>query len=118
MENTDKNILIWEEKFNKYIDFEILERYENQQAQLINYLNIKYNKKLSFISKDIFTPNFYKNLNKLISNYKKSIYYYIIISVFFIIILLHSLFVYFNYFLTYIYLAIIIIAFIILHYFN
>ena len=102
----------------KYIDFEILERYENQQAQLINYLNIKYNKKLSFISKDIFTPNFYKNLNKLISNYKKSIYYYIIISVFFIIILLHSLFVYFNYFLTYIYLAIIIIAFIILHYFN
>jgi len=99
-----------------YIDFAILERYDKQISQLINHLNIKYNKNLSFWSKHIFTPNFYKKFNTLIANYKKSIYYYIFISMIFIIILLHSLFVYFNYVLTYIYLAIIGIALIILYY--
>jgi|LakMenE18May11ns_1017448.scaffolds.fasta_scaffold9921937_3 hypothetical protein len=114
----DKNLpyIIKEDKDIKYINFEILERYDKQKSQLINHLNIKYNKKLSFWSKHIFTPNFYKNLNTLIANYKKNIYYYIFISMIFIIILLHSLFVYFNYVLTYIYLAIIGIALIILYY--
>jgi hypothetical protein len=108
--------IINENKNINYINFEILERYDKQKSQLINHLNIKYNKNLSFSSKHIFTPNFYKKLNTLIANYKKNIYYYIFISMIFIIILLHSLFVYFNYFLTYIYLSIIIIAFIILYY--
>ena len=114
----DKNLpyIIKENKDIKYINFEILERYDKQKSQLINHLNIKYNKNLSFWSKHIFTPNFYKKLNTLIANYRKNIYYYIFISMIFIIILLHSLFVYFNYFITYIYLSIIIIAFIILYY--
>jgi hypothetical protein len=114
----DKNLpyIIKENKDIKYINFEILERYDKQKSQVINYLNVKYNKNLSFWSKHIFTPNFYKNLNTLIANYKKNIYYYIFISMIFIIILLHSLFVYFNYVLTYIYISIIIIAFIILYY--
>jgi hypothetical protein len=108
--------IINETKEIKYINFQILERYDKQKSQLINHLNIKYNKNLSFWSKHIFTPNFYKKLNTLIANYKKNIYYYIFISMIFIIILLHSLFVYFNYVLTYIYISIIIIAFIILYY--
>jgi hypothetical protein len=108
--------IINETKEIKYINFQILERYDKQKSQLINHLNIKYNKNLSFWSKHIFTPNFYKKLNTLIANYKKNIYYYIFISMIFIIILLHSLFIYFNYVLTYIYISIIIIAFIILYY--
>jgi hypothetical protein len=108
--------IINETKEIKYINFEILERYDKQKSQLINHLNIKYNKNLSFWSKHIFTPNFYKKLNTLIANYRKNIYYYIFISMIFIIILLHSLFVYFNYVLTYIYISIIIIALIILYY--
>lgn len=102
----------------KYIDLEILEDFETQKSQFINYLNIKFNKNLIFSSKNIFTSNFYKNLKKLISNYKMNIYYYIAISIAFIIILLHCLFVYFNYVLTYIYTSIIIISLIILYYFN
>jgi hypothetical protein len=102
----------------KYIDLELLEDYENQKSQLINYLNIKYNKNLSYSSKNILTPDFYKKITKLISNYKMNIYYYIAISIFFIIILLHSLFIYFNYVLTYIYIIAIILSLIILYYFN
>jgi hypothetical protein len=101
-----------------YINLELLEDYPEQQLELLKYLNIKYNKKLSFTSKNIFTAEFNKKLNKLISNYKLNIYYYIIISVFFIIILLHGLFVYLNNILASIYLILIILSLIILYYFN
>ena len=86
-----------------------------QQKQLLNYLNKKYNKLLLFSSKNIFTPNFNKNLHNLISNYKINIYYFIGISIYFIIILLHGLFVYFNYLLTYIYVSLVILSLIILY---
>ena len=102
----------------RYIDLEILEDFEVQQKQLLNYLNKKYNKLLLFSSKNIFTPNFNKNLHNLISNYKINIYYFIGISIYFIIILLHGLFVYFNYLLTYIYVSLVILSLIILYYFN
>jgi hypothetical protein len=101
-----------------YINLELLEDYPEQQLELLKYLNIKYNKKLSFTSKNIFTAEFNKKLNKLISNYKLNIYYYIIISVFFIIILLHGLFVYLNNILASIYLILIILSLIMLYYFN
>jgi hypothetical protein len=107
-----------ESKIITYIDLELLEDYPIQQRELLKYLNSKYNKKLSFTSKNIFTADFNKKLNNTISNYKKNIYYYIAISVCFIIILLHSLFVYFNNILASIYLTLIIIALIILYYFN
>jgi hypothetical protein len=108
----DKNNII------RYIDLEILEDFEVQQKQLLNYLNKKYNKLLLFSSKNIFTPNFNKNLHNLISNYKINIYYFIGISIYFIIILLHGLFVYFNYILTYVYVSLVILSLIILYYFN
>ena len=107
-----------DEKTITYINFELLEDYPIQQGELLKYLNSKYNKKLSFTSKNIFTADFNKQLNNTISNYKINIYYYITISVFFIIILLHGLFIYFNKTLTYIYLTLIIISLIILYYFN
>ena len=102
----------------KYIDLEILQDFEPQQKQFLNYLHKKYNKSLLFSSKNIFTPNFNKKLEKLISNYKINIYYFIGISIYFIIILLHGLFVYFNYLLTYIYVSLVILSLIILYYFN
>ena len=105
-------------KDNTYIDFELLEDYPEQQLELLKYLNLKYNKNFSFTSKNIFTPDFIKKLNNLISNYKINIYYYIAISVFFIVILLHGLFVYLNNILASIYLIIIILSLIILYYFN
>jgi hypothetical protein len=101
-----------------YIDLESLEDYPQQQSELFKYLNNKYNKKLSFTSKNIFTADFNKKLAKSISNYKLNIYYYIIISLLLIILLLHGLFVYFNYALTYIYFGIIILSLIIMYYFN
>lgn len=101
-----------------YIDLESLEYYPQQQSELFKYLNNKYNKKLSFTSKNIFTADFNKKLAKSISNYKLNIYYYIIISLLLIILLLHGLFVYFNYALTYIYFGIIILSLIIMYYFN
>lgn len=106
------------EKTITYINFELLEDYPIQQGELLKYLNFKYNKKLSFTSKNIFTADFNKQLNNTISNYKINIYYYITISVFFIIILLHGLFIYFNRTITFIYLILIIISLIILYYFN
>ena len=106
------------ETYITYINLELLEDYPVQQGELLKYLNSKYNKKLSFTSKNIFTADFNKQLNNTISNYKINIYYYITISVFFIIILLHGLFIYFNKTLTYIYLTLIIISLIILYYFN
>jgi hypothetical protein len=101
-----------------YIDLESLEDYPQQQSELFKYLNNKYNKKLSFTSKNIFTADFNKKLAKSILNYKLNIYYYIIISLLLIILLLHGLFVYFNYALTYIYFGIIILSLIIMYYFN
>ena len=101
-----------------YINFELLEDYPEQQLELLKYFNIKYNKNFSFTSKNIFTPDFIKKLNKSISNYKINIYYYIAISVFFIVILLHGLFVYLNNILASLYLIIIILSLIILYYFN
>ena len=101
-----------------YIDFELLEDYPEQQLELLKYFNVKYNKNFSFTSKNIFTPDFIKKLNKSISNYKINIYYYIAISVFFIVILLHGLFVYLNNILASLYLIIIILSLIILYYFN
>lgn len=102
----------------KYIDLEILEDFELQRKQLLDYLNKKYNKSLLYGSKNIFTADFSKKLEKLISNYKINIYYFIGISIYFIIIILHSLFVYFNYILTYIYILLVIISLIILYYYN
>jgi hypothetical protein len=101
-----------------YINFELLEDYPIQQKELLKYLDLKYNKKLSFTSKNIFTADFNKKLNNTISNYKTIIYYYIAISVCFIIILLHGLFVYFNRTLASIYFSLIIIALIVLYYYN
>jgi len=101
-----------------YINFELLEDYPTQQKELLKYLDLKYNKKLSFTSKNIFTADFNKKLNNTISNYKTIIYYYIAISVCFIIILLHGLFVYFNRTLASIYFSLIIIALIVLYYYN
>jgi hypothetical protein len=101
-----------------YIDLELLEDYPQQQSELLKYLNNKYNKKLSFTSKNIFTADFNKKLAKSISNYRLNIYYYIIISLLLIILLLHGLFTYFNYALTYIYFGIIILSLIIMYYFN
>jgi hypothetical protein len=107
-----------DEKIITYINFELLEDYPQQQKELLKYLDLKYNKKLSFTSKNILTADFNKKLNNLISNYKINIYYYIAISVCFIIILLHGLFVYFNKSLAFIYFSLIIISLIILYYFN
>ena len=90
-----------------------MEDYPQQQKELLKYLDLKYNKKLSFTSKNILTADFNKKLNNLISNYKINIYYYIAISVCFIIILLHGLFVYFNKSLAFIYFSLIIISLII-----
>ena len=101
-----------------YIDLELLEDYPEQQLELLKYFNVKYNKTFSFTSKNIFTPDFIKKLNKSISNYKINIYYYIAISVFFIVILLHGLFVYLNNILASIYLILIILSLIMLYYFN
>lgn len=106
------------EKIIVYINFELLEDYPTQQKELLKYLDLKYNKKLSFTSKNIFTADFNKKLNNTISNYKTIIYYYIAISVCFIIILLHGLFVYFNRTLASIYFSLIIIALIVLYYYN
>jgi hypothetical protein len=101
-----------------YIDLELLKDYPQQQYEFLKYFNTKYNKKLSFRSKDIFTADFNKKLAKTISNYRLNIYYYIIISLLLIILLLHGLFVYFNYALTYIYFGLIILSLIIMYYFN
>jgi hypothetical protein len=101
-----------------YINFELLEDYPQQQLELLKYLNVKYNKNFSFTSKNIFTAEFNKKLNKSISNYKINIYYYIAISVVLIIILLHGLFVYLNNILASVYLILIILVFIIMYYFN
>lgn len=110
--------IIRNEKSIVYINFELLEDYPTQQKELLKYLDLKYNKKLSFTSKNIFTADFNKKLNNTISNYKTNIYYYIAISVCFIIILLHGLFVYFNRTLASIYFSLIIIALIVLYYYN
>jgi hypothetical protein len=110
--------IIKNEKSIVYINFELLEDYPQQQKELLKYLDLKYNKKLSFTSKNIFTADFNKKLNNTISNYKTNIYYYIAISVCFIIILLHGLFVYFNRTLASIYFSLIIIALIVLYYYN
>jgi hypothetical protein len=110
--------IIRNEKSIVYINFELLEDYPQQQKELLKYLDLKYNKKLSFTSKNIFTADFNKKLNNTISNYKTNIYYYIAISVCFIIILLHGLFVYFNRTLASIYFSLIIIALIVLYYYN
>ena len=101
-----------------YIDLEILEDYPQQQSELLKYLNTKYNKKLSFSSKNIFTANYNKKLAQSIANYKINIYYYIVIAVLIILLLLHGLFTYLNYIITYIYLIIIILSIIIMYYFN
>jgi hypothetical protein len=105
-------------KYIHYIDLEILEDYPAQQSELLKYLNAKYDKNLSFSSKNIFTADFNKKLTQSISNYRLNIYYYILISALLIILLLHGLFIYFNYALTYIYLASIILSIIIMYYFN
>jgi hypothetical protein len=110
--------IIKNDKSIVYINFELLEDYPQQQKELLKYLDLKYNKKLSFTSKNIFTADFNKKLNNTISNYKTNIYYYIAISVCFIIILLHGLFVYFNRTLASIYFSLIIIALIVLYYYN
>ena len=95
-----------------------MEDYPQQQSELLKYLNTKYNKKLSFSSKNIFTANYNKKLAQSIANYKINIYYYIVIAVLIILLLLHGLFTYLNYIITYIYLIIIILSIIIMYYFN
>ena len=110
--------VIRENNIITYINFELLEDYPQQQLDLLKYLNVKYGKDFSFTSKNIFTAEFNKKLNKSISNYKINIYYYIAISVLLIIILLHGLFVYLNNILASVYLILIILLFIILYYFN
>jgi hypothetical protein len=106
----------------KYIDLKVL--YDTninytESTILLNYINKKYNTSLSTLYiKPIFTPKFEKSLKELINNLKRNIYYFIIILCYFIVILLQGLLYEYNMLITHIYLGIIIIAFILLYYYN
>uniref|UniRef100_A0A6C0DMM1 Uncharacterized protein n=1 Tax=viral metagenome TaxID=1070528 RepID=A0A6C0DMM1_9ZZZZ len=84
------------------------------RTKVLLYINKLYNINLSTL---YIEPNLYI-YKDLISSLKSNIGYYTIICCYFILVILHGLFINFNIGLTYLYLSIIIIAFIIMSYYN
>ena len=99
----------------KYLDLELLNKYPIK-SQLLNYLNNKYNKDFTnvYLEPPYSSPLFNIKINKIIDDYKWSIYNYLMTISFFIFIILHSLYLSYNINIVYIYLITIILGILLL----
>jgi len=99
----------------KYLDLQLLNKYPIK-SQLLNYLNNKYNKDFTnvYLEPPYSSPLFNVKINKIIDDYKWSIYNYLMTIGFFIFIILHSLYLSYNINIVYIYITTIILGILLL----
>lgn len=99
----------------KYLDLELLNKYPIK-SEFLNYLNKKYNKEFTqvYLEPPFLSPLFNVKINKIIDDYKWSIYNYLITIGFFIFIILHSLYLSYNINIVYIYIITIILSILLL----
>jgi len=100
-----------EDDKHKYLDLQLLNNYPIK-SHLLDYLNKKYNKNFTdiYLEPPFLSPLFENKLNKLVSDYKWTIYNYLMTITFFIFIILHSLYISYNIYIISIYIISIILS--------
>ena len=106
-----KKYLKYEFNDEIYLDLQLLNN-NPIKSELLNYLNKKYGKNFNnvYLEPPFESPSFNNKINKVVNDYKWTIYNYLISIAFFIFIILHILFYYYNINIIIIYIIAIIIS--------
>jgi len=106
---------------NSYIiDLQLLnDRFPTENKLMLKYFNDKYQITLKSLYQPlIITTSYNRKFDKMLNDYKKTIYYYFAILLFFILIILQAILLQLNALMTYIYLGSIILIIILLYIYN